>query len=297
MTIGTAGFATAVTLLMVLAPVSAGGVHALKVYTPAYKHTVNQPGAYWSVSGCAKSKVTTAKWGASTGTLTGAASSSASTCGKSLGTVGGSSYANAESYMEVGIPVSVGSTGNHAVASSWTATVAASSSHSSGTCPARNINYHPALNSYSYAYCEAGSYVSFEIFSQLHDLTNSSWNSNYSYVDAYNESAYENYTYCYNYGTAYCYNNTGYSYAGAYGYNAGGFSAFAWNSATTFSLWNNGTNMVKSHHYVLIITVYVNTDAFAEQANLLGPWTGNAIATLNAATLGNGATLNSISIV
>ncbi|MCI4331330.1 MAG: hypothetical protein L3K19_05730 [Thermoplasmata archaeon] len=297
MSIGTAGFATAVTLLMVLAPASAGGIHALKVYTPTYKHTVNQPGAYWSVSGCAKAKVTTAKWSAVSGTVKAAASTSASTCGKSLGTVGGSSYANGESYMTVGIPVMVGSSGNHSVASSWTLSLGTTSSYTSSACPAKNVNYHPALNSYSYAYCEAGTYLSVDVSSSITDLSNSSWYGNYSYGDSYNESAYENYTECYNYGTPTCYNGTSYHYANTYGYNEAGFSAFTWNGATTFSLWNNGTHMVKSHHYVLVISVYFSTEAFAEQANLLGPWAGSAVASMNGATLGNGATLNSVSIV
>ncbi|MCI4331331.1 MAG: hypothetical protein L3K19_05735 [Thermoplasmata archaeon] len=295
---GTTGFAAAVTLLMVLAPASAGGIHATKVYVPGYKHTVSQPNSYWSVSGCGKAKTSTAKWNAHTGTITTADSASGSTCGKSLGTVGGSGYASAQSGISVAVPFSVSSNGNHSVASAWSITLATSSSYTAGACPAKNVNYHPALYQYSYAECEAYTFLEFQVSGSVQDLSNSSWYGNYSYGFTYNETGWQNYTDCYNYGTPTCTNNSGpFGYHYGYGYNEAGFSAFSFSGTTGVTLWNNGTKMVKGHHYVLDLNIYVYASADAIQANLLGPWAGSAVAAINMATLGNGASLSSITVV
>jgi hypothetical protein len=294
---GSTGFMAALSLMMILAPASGGAVHSLKVYAPAYKHTVSQTNMYSSLSGCAKSKVLTPKWVATTGHMTTSEAASASTCGKSLGYVGGSSYANSQGGVEVAFPFTVATNGNHSVASSWTVNVASSWSYSYTTSCLKNVNYNPGLYQYSYAYCEAGVYTTFEAYSQLQDLSNSSWyHYNYSYAEAYNNSVFENYTYCYNYGSPYCYNYTGGTYGSTYGYNEAGISAWTWNGGTSFTLWSNGTAMVKGHHYILILNIYVYSDVFAEKANLLGPWSGSAASSINLATLGNGATVNSVTI-
>jgi len=294
---GVTGLAAAVTLLMVLSPASAGAVHALKVYAPAYKHTVSQPSVYSSQSGCGKAKSTAPAWHPLTGMITLADMSSAKSCGKSLGYVGGSSSASVGGGVEIALPFSVTSNGNHSVASSWTVNIASSWSSSHTAVCSKNVNYAPALYQYSYAYCEAGTYTSFDASSQLQDLSNNSWYSyNYSYADSYNDSVWENYTDCYNYGTPTCYNSSGYNYQATYGYNEAGISAWTWNGATSFTLWSNGTSMVKGHHYILIMSVYASVDSFAAQANLLAPWSGSAASTINLATLGNGVAINSVTI-
>jgi len=297
MALGTTGLAAAVALIMVLSPASASVVNRSVVLTPAYKGTVSQPSTYLSVSGCAKAKLTPAHWNAKTGLVTLADSGSAVTCAKSLGYVGGSSSAFTESYIEVAIPVHAAHNGNNTVASAWSVNLASSSTFSAAACPAKNVNYHPALYQYSSAYCEAGADLEFEVSSSVQDLSNTSWYSNSSYVYGYNDSYNENYTDCYNYGTPTCYN---YSYAnsyhGSYGYNTAGVSSFTMNGASSLVLYNNGTHMVRGHHYVLTFEAFVYTDLFAEKANLLGPWTGSASAVINLATLGNGATLSSVSI-
>jgi len=297
MSYGTTGFATAVALLMILSPASAGTVHSATVLSPAYTHTVTQSSMSNSIQGCAKEKVGATKWTATSGVISESDAASAKTCGKSLGYVGGYSSAYADGGIEVAIPFKVASSGNHAIDSSWTVNLATSSSYTAGACPAKNVNYNPPLYGYSYGYCEAGANLGFDVYSTVVDLTNNSWYGNYSYADSYNDSYWENYTYCYNYGTPSCSNTSGpFSYSYTYGWNDPGFSAFTWNGATSWSMWNNGTNMVKSHHYVLIVQIYCNAGAFAESANLLGPWAGSGTASLNMATLGNGATLNSVTI-
>lgn len=294
--LGTAGLATAVTLIMVLAPASASIVNRAVVLTPTYKGTVTQPSTYLSVGGCGKAKASPAKWNAKTGLITAADTASAATCGKSLGYVGGSSYGDGQSGIEIAIPFHAAHNGNNSIGSSWTVNIASSSSYTAGTCPAKNVNYHPSLYQYSYAYCEAGVANEFEAYASVQDLQNSSWYANSSYGYTYNDTYFENYTECYNYGTPTCANYTGSSYHYAYGYNDPGFSSFTMNGATSFALWTNGTHMVKTHHYILIVEIYIYADAYAEQANLLGPWSGSAVSSVNLATLGNGATLNSVTI-
>ncbi|MCI4330464.1 MAG: hypothetical protein L3K19_01265 [Thermoplasmata archaeon] len=298
MAVGTTGFAAAVTLLMVLAPAGAGAVHALKVMTPAYKHTVSQPSSSSSTSGCGKSKVNVPKWSPTTGGLSAVDSASASACGKSLSYVGGSSSASAQSGLLIAIPFTVSKNGNHSISSSWTLNLATLDSFTTGGCPAKSVNFNPSLNSYSYGYCQDGAYLDFSMYLYLQDLNNNTWYStNGSSLYAYNDSYWQNYTDCYNYGTPTCSNTTGSSgYAFQYGYNAVGFNAFTWNGATPFTSWTNGSYMVKSHHYVLVISLYLYTYAFADQLNLLHPWAGTSVATVNMATLGNGATLQSITI-
>jgi hypothetical protein len=296
---GTTGITAAVTLLMVLAPVGSGAVvHPQVTLTAPYLKTTNSPNSYWDVGGCAKAKTKPGHWTPTTGAVSMMAAGMGHTCGKSFGGVGGSGYGYAGSGISIAMPFKVSKSGNHSIGQSWTVTAAMTQAFSSAACPAKNVNYHPSLYQSSYAYCESGAYISLYISASVVDLSNSSWYShNYSYADTYNDSFFENYTDCYNYTTTTCYNNSGtFSYFGSYGYNDPGFSAFTWNGATTFTLWTNGTNMVKTDHYALTVSMSISAEGFGESANLLGPWSGSGSASVNLATLGNGATLNSVTI-
>jgi hypothetical protein len=293
------GFAVTVTLLMVLGPAGAGAVaHPQVTLTAPYAKTTNSPNSYWSVSGCAKAKAAPGHWSPTTGAVTEMAQGLGHTCGKSLGGVGGSGSGYAGSSISVAIPFKVAKTGNHSIGESWTVSVASSSSFAASPCPAKNVNYHPTLYQYSSAYCEAGASISVYFSSYVIDLSNSSWYSrNYSYADVYNYSEYQNYTDCYNYSTATCYNSSGtFMNQYAYGYNDPGFSLFSFNGATTFSLWANGTNMVKTDHFAVIFSISISADGYGYGYNLLGPFSGKGAASVNMGTLGNGATLNSVTI-
>jgi len=295
--LGTTGFATAMTLLMILAPASGALVHPSIVLTPAYKNTVASPNTYWSTSGCAMAKAAAPHWNAATGGISGADSASAKTCAKSLGGVGGSSFGDASSGMSVAIPFKVASNGNHAISTSFSVKIASSSSFTYASCPKFTVTYPPALNQYEYAYCEAGASLSMYVNLNVVDLTNSSWYGNYSYADSYNESYFENYTDCYNYGTPTCYNySAANTYNYNYSYNAAGFTAFSWNGATTWTMWTNGTNMIKTHHYALILSISVSADTYAEYYHTLTHWAASAVGMVNMATLGNGAKINSVTI-
>ena len=295
--LGTTGFATAMTLVMLLAPASGALVHPSIVLTPAYKNTVSAPNLFWEVGSCATSKAAMPHWNAATGALSGASAASAKTCTKSLAGIGTSSYGYASDGIGVAIPMKVASNGNHTIATSFTVKLASSSSHVAPPCPKFAVTYPPALNSYEYAYCEAGADIGFSVSISVVDLGNSSWYSNYTYAEGYNDSYFENYTDCYNYGTPACYNYTAnYSSAGSYSYNTAGFSAFTMNGATTFTLYSNGTKMIKTHHYVVVISVSNYVDTFAESYHLLGKWSAHATGMINMATLGNGARVNSVTI-
>ena len=296
--LGTTGFAAAVTLLMVLGPAAGAIVHPSIVLTPAYKNTVKSPNAYWSVSGCAKAKAGTPNWNAATGGLSGMAAASATSCGKSVGGVGGSGSGSASSGISVAIPFKVSTNGNHAISTSISLSLASTNSSTWGPCPPALGTYPPALNAYYYGYCEVGSSFSMYTSISVVDLTNTSWYANYSYADAYTSGYWENYTYCYNYGTPTCSNFTGGSgYSSAYAYNAPAFaSSFLWNGASSWSMWTNGTNMVKTHHYAIILTESVYAGAYAYAYNINAHWNAAASAMINMATLGNGARVNSVTI-
>jgi hypothetical protein len=295
---GTTGFAAAVTLLMVLSPASGAIVHPTIVLSPAYKNTVNSPNAYWSVSGCAKAKAATPHWNAATGGVTGVAMASAKTCGKNVGGVGGSSSGSASDGLSIAIPFKVSTNGNHAIATSISLTLASANTSTWAPCPPTTGSYPPALNAYFYGYCEVGSSLSMYTSINVVDLTNTSWYGNYSYADSYNYGYWENYTYCYNYGTPTCSNFTGGAgYASAYGYNAPAFATnFLWNGASSWTMWNNGTGMLKTHHYALILSESVSASAYAYYYNIAGSWLASASASINMGTLGNGATVNSVTI-
>ena len=295
--LGTTGFATAMTLLMILAPASGALVHPSIVLTPAYKNTVSSPNQYSSTTGCAKATSVASHWNAATGAISGAASGSAKTCPKAIGYVGGQSYGDGSDGMSVAIPFKVASNGNHAISTAFSLKVASSSAFAYGNCPKFNVHYPPALNQYEYAYCEVLTFLSVYVNVNVVDLNNASWYSNYSYADAYTESYFENYTDCYNYGTPTCYNFTGpHTYSNNYSYNAAGFTSFSWNGASSWSMWNNGTNMVKTHHYAVILSISISVEGVAEFYNTIGHWTASASGVINMATLGNGAKVSSVTI-
>lgn len=295
----TAGSAFAVTLLMVLVPASAGaGAHATVVLKAPYKGTLGSPNVYLSWNGCTKAKMVVPKWSALTGTATGSESNAAKTCPKSIGTVGAYNSAYASGGIQIAIPFKIGTSGNHSIASSWTVTLATTQSFTSSGCPAKSIVYPPPLYSYQNAYCEDGANLGISFDAYVVDLTNGSYyGTNYSYAASYNDSYWANSTYCYNYGTPTCSNKSGFlSYGYSYGYNDPGWSSFAFGTPTTFTLWTNGTSMVKTDRWALILSVGTDAGAFVDTSHLLGPWSATAMGALNMGTLGNGAKLNSVTI-
>lgn len=296
------GIAVAATLLMVLSPLSTGGIvhpNGLVMKAP-FRGTATMVNSFPSLQGCYKDSGPGWVWSPLTGALNGSEKASAKVCPKSVGFVGAASGAYTYNYLYVAIPLRGVLTGNHSIGSAWTVQAARSQVYTPGGCPSKiNINYNPPFGTDTYGYCISYSAVILDQEAWVTDLQNGSWYSNFSEVQSYNETGWQNYTECYNYSGATCYNNTGLSpnNVGQYGYNAPGFAtSFAWGSKSSYTMWTNTTNMVGTHRYVLIVAMFFEVFAEAGAYNVLGHWSGSAAASLNMATLGNGAKLNSVTI-
>ena len=139
--LGTAGFATAMTLLMILAPGLRRPGPSEHRPDAGVKNTVSSPNQYSSTTGCAKATSVASHWNAATGAISGAASGSAKTCPKAIGYVGGQSYGDGSDGMSVAIPFKVASNGNHAISTAFSLKVASSSAFAYGNCPKFNVHY------------------------------------------------------------------------------------------------------------------------------------------------------------
>jgi hypothetical protein len=295
LTLGALGFASAVTLLMVLAPASGAIAHPTVLAAP-YKGTIKSPSVSTLVTGCAKAKAPPSTWTPATGIITAGSSASSSICPKSIGPAGGPSNGNAGAGVTVTIPLKIARSGTHAVATSFSLILNTSQSVSSAPCPLKNL-YPQPINAVAQSYCEDGIGDIWSVTAQVFDLTNTSWSSIQSYGASYGFSSYSNSTYCYNTGTPACSNSSSSTSSGfLYSSQAPGFSKFVWNGGTSWTMWTNGTKMVKTDKFALLISVNVYIDTYAYKDNLLGAWSGAAAARVNMSTLGNGLSVNSITI-
>lgn len=284
------------TCLLMVSSGAATLVHPSTTLTAPYKGTLSSPNTFTSVNGCAGAKVTSPpKWAATSGLFTGAATSKATACAKQLGNVGGSSFGDSGAGISLAIPFRVASNGNHSVQLNWAFTIASTRTSTSGGCPTSKVTFPPPPSSSAFSYCEAGSTVDMFVDAQVQDLNNASWFSNFSYVDTFNETFWENFTDCFNFGTPSCSNNTGFSnFSFGFGFNQVGKISFSGASALT--MWTNGTKMVRSHHYVIDLSISFGVESFVAQFNLASHWAASSAASLNMATLGNGAKLGSVVI-
>jgi hypothetical protein len=295
---GTTGLIAAFSFMLVLVPAGAGAAHPAILLKAPYKGTGTIPSTYLSSYGCGTTKALTPKWSGVTGVVHMSDSATAPSCKQvgPFGSGGGSAYMSAS--LEILIPFKVATTGNHSVASSWAVKIASTHMSKYGGCPAKNVNYFQTLYHSQTGECYSSSYLDLYFDSYVIDLSNSSWyGTNYSYASGYNSSYFQNYTYCYNYGTPSCSNSTYSSnYSSAYSNNAPGWAAFVWNGGTTFTAWTNSTAMNKADKFALLVyvSVYGSVNTVAE--NLLMPWPAVSAASVNMATLGNGATLSSVTI-
>jgi hypothetical protein len=287
-------------VLFLIGPLAgAGALPRVVVLSAPYKGSLASPGYSLSVNGCASAKVTALpQWNASTGDLRTSDAARAKACQKAFGSAAADSFGQAGSAVDLGVPFRVASNGSHSISSSWTFTTAATRTATIGGCPPKRVNFHPGLYSSTTGQCSDGTTLYLYISSRVVDLNNASWYQyNGSGVQMYNESGWLNYTDCYNYGTPTCYNTTGpFSYAFSSFLNTQGFSASAWSGSVGATFWTNGTSMRAGHHYALLVTVSFFVEAFAIAYGLTTPWVASASASLNMATLGNAARLNSISI-
>jgi hypothetical protein len=140
--------------------------------------------------------------------------------------------------------------------------------------------------------------VSFVAFASVFDSNNINWSGAYSSAIAYNSTLWQHYTYCTNKGTPSCSNFTGLLPSTTLsGTNEAGFSAWVRNGTTSFTMYTNGTKMVRGHHYFLGLTILDQATAWVFVDNLKRHWWAGAAAAVNMAPPNDGAKLNSITIV
>jgi hypothetical protein len=289
--------------MMIAAPASAGRLlHPHTVLKAPYKGSASAPNDYSSIYGCATSKPTLGKWNPSKGLISLSTSDTAKSC-TALGGIGNSSTGESASGVDIGIPASVAKTGSYSFLSTWSINVSSVAKFTVGGCPAMVVNYHPALNGVSSAFCDDGFTMEFNMATEIEDVSNASWqNTNstgYSEVDASNSSYFLNETYCSNPGKATCTNTSGtFPSSSIYSPNAAGFSAFTWNGVTKFSMWNNVTNMRSGDTYEFVVYVGLIVCAgFVSFSDLKGAWPASVSASTNMNTLGRGVTLESLTIL
>lgn len=284
---------------MTAVPAGGQAAHPAILISAPFHNSSGMPIDVGSTSACSHARGGLTAWHAATGALTTSVSSSAKTCGKTLGTVGGANSGYFSAGVVLSFPFRVTSSGSHDITTQLSVNIASAWSYavSSVSC-SKSLNYHPGGNSSAYAYCEAGTYGSFQISAQLVDPTDpnwSSWNSSYAYL--VNDTQFLNYTACFGRGTPTCTNTTGmYSANYGNGLNEAGLSRWNWNGANAFTLWSNATQMKKGHQYILMLELYATVSAFAEVAHLTSPWSASASAAINLGTFGNGAKLGSITV-
>jgi len=267
----TAGGGAALVVMLFVTSVAAGAT-----MVPPYKGSVVSNYNSQSSGGCKAvgKNVAPAGWSSVTGIGHLAEAASAKSCAKSLAGIGGSSSGYASGEFEIAIPVKIGSTGTHSVSPTWMFTLADSQAMSvGGKCPAVKIS----ATGYGSSYCDASAEAYISGYAYFVDITNGTYfySSNY-WSGFFNYSSQYNDTYCYNFNCSY--------------YNSSYGAPSSFSGSTSHTWWFNGT-MVKTHHYVLITYVYGGADAY-----LYGYPASSATASVNLATLGNGAKLTSISV-
>lgn len=283
-------------LLLTAAPAASA---APVIWIAPYAGAVSSSGHGVSQSGCGSARAPAPTWSAQYGVVTVLAASIVKNCTSPYGATGSSGSASAGGSIGLWFPLRVGSAGNHTFATKVTVTLTTHRANTVGACPAPNVSYPQPSNSWNYAECVSGTNLAFVLSAGVTDLNDRFWGSNGSGFTATSTIGWMNYTYCDNWigqGPSCANTTSGWILGGLSGMNAPGYSSFTWTGSTTVVLWTNGTGMVRSHHYALMITVALDDSASVPSVNLLGPWHATAKATINMANLGNLLRLNSITI-
>jgi hypothetical protein len=262
------GVLAAVTLLLVFAPWSqAAGVHKT-VFKPAWKGALSGVGVSVVHYGCGKYTSGTPTWSATTGKFGWAGSAKAPSC--PAATVGGN-FGSASVDLWLYVPFNA-TKGHHTIIVNATYTATISTTFKGGKC---------TLNlSASYTDCTREAQVTFDAYPNLVDSTNSSWYASLSHA----WSGIHKHVY-----------NDSYCYTGSCSYSHGGTPGNL-SVSDSVSWWFNATKMVSTGHYWLELEtmMYVYSEGSAFGATLTG---FNGSASANFATLGNGGSLNSITVL
>jgi hypothetical protein len=253
---------------MVLAPAGSAVAPHATIAAPYTGSVVNSNS--WSVSACAKAKITSpAAFSLTSGVGTFAGMTSAKTCKNSFG---GNQYSSAGVFggSTVAIKVTTATSGAKTVVANWTITATGAQNMTSTTCVMSKTA--------TYSYCDQYAAVYVSAYAYLVDLKNGS----YFYTTTY---FFENTT---SYVDAYCYQGTCYSYSS--GSSPGSFSG-AMNVLFSFS----GT-LNSKHTYALYTYFSASAGVTFGTANAHFSGGAHGTASIDMATGGNGAVLNSVTV-
>lgn len=296
---GAVSASAALVLLLLVAPSLGSAVMPTTTLSAPYAHSQSSPTRQTQVSGCAKSTIRVPAWNPTSGGLGEYAGSSAKTCGRAVG-VTGYGIASTQSGLVVGLPFRVSTAGTHVITTSLTVRLATTNTFTIGGCPKPSFSYPPAPGTGESSVCEAAAYVSWSLSAYVIDANNQSWGAASAYAYAQNDSYYQNFTYCDYYGAIHCYNSSGTfwntSGSGQFSTNVGGFQFFTWNGPTTLPIVLNESGMRVKDHYLLVVSIGLSTTTIVDSYALASAWAGTAKAIIDMGTLGNGATINSVTI-
>lgn len=254
-----------VVALLAPAPATAGVSAAYtRTLTAPYTGALVTPSGSWAVSGCSQAAVVKAAFfHPATGHGGLYDSAAAWTCAR-----GGSSFSGSSAYASGGVgvtlPLSIYASRTHSIAVQWSVSAAGFQNLKPGTC---------SLGTMSSVSCSASAYVYLYAYAYLVDNTDGSyyWASNY--WSGLNAGTLRDSSY----------------YSGVwYNTSSGNPGAFLLTSHPTF--WINAS-LEKGDSYTLSLEVYGSVSTSTSG------WAGSkADASLNMATLGNGADLTSVTV-
>lgn len=264
---GSTGGLAGVALLMVLAAASQGAVGPGVVLTKPYKGFVSAGNSVYHL-GCGPATVAkAATFSKTSGMGVFSMHTTAPKCAFTQGN-GGYSY----NQLTVYVPIAL-SAGNHNVTINWTIAVAGTETFTLGKCVL------VSTASYSSCYQEGMAYL--DVYTFVVDSNGTSYYPITYWPGFFNETY--NDTYCY---SGKCYY---YSYGGASG-STGSFSG-----TTTFAWIIPLVKVPAGHHFYAVSELYGGAASEAQPYNAaIGGSFGSA--SVNFATLGNGGTLNSITV-
>lgn len=266
--LGSSGGLLAIAAVMVLAPAAAGAVHTSVVLKAPYKHFTVATFSTTSAVACGKAKVVSAPHFIPKTGLGGFADSGVAPACPTL-PPNIANRGDASSQFSIVVPIKP--IGTHIfVIASWNFTASGIEHLLSGKC----VNTAAASSN---CYQSAEFYLFGDAY--LLDTTNGStyFSSNF-WPGVFNLSS--NYTFC---------------SSGACTHTVSGGTGGAFSGASPFSWYVNATTLNKTDSFVLEVDVFggVLTELDGYNAHVTG---GHADATLNFASTGNGAKLNSLTI-
>jgi hypothetical protein len=264
-----AAFVVLALFALAAGPAVGGGARGAAgvVLTAPYKGGVT-PIENWATRACGKARIIHAvSFQLATGVGGFSAATSSRTCGHPFGEQGRVSYGQVSGEFDIGLKIP-GRTGSTTIVANWTFTATGSAVIAPGVC-----TVSPTVSG---SQCFQAAIASVAAIAWVDDLTNGSRTYSTNGWSGLGNASYND---------SFCYNGTCRTYA--YG-TPGSFSG-----SSSPSLWFNITGMKASHHYLLVLEVQALV--IAENAAYNTPITGgSAAASLNFATLGNGAVLNGV---